>query len=406
MRRSVIVIGHGYTSRLGVIRALGHTDFDVTVIAIGSKQRDAKQDFTPPIDSYSKFVSRLLFCAPDAEELTSLLLDRCVENDQKAILFPCSDFAASAIDLNQERLEKHFLFPHIGHTPGAVVEWMSKIRQKGLASKVGLEVAEGVVIEVTDGKYVLPSGIVYPCFMKPMSSITGGKTGLGRCDTERQLRDSIGLLINRSSSISILVEEYKRIDQEYALMGVSDGKTVHIPGILKISSIASGTHYGVAKRGEIVPISGFERFVELCKSFVVETHFEGIFDIDFYKSRDTFYFCEMNFRYGGSGYAYTGSGVNLPTLAVGVLSGEPVDTSLTVEKEALYVNERMCLDDWYNRFVSTREFIGFMRNRDISFIYNGEDPKPGRMFSRMVLKLGIRRAVKLVYYSLFKAKRH
>ncbi|MBQ6087129.1 MAG: hypothetical protein IJK96_03620 [Bacteroidales bacterium] len=394
MKQRVIVIGHGYTSRLGVIRALGRAGYEVTVIVIMLNKRNGKPDTTRPIDSYSKYVDHIHYCPPDKDRLIALLLEKCVEEGPKAILFPDSDFSAAAIDLNQKKLEEHFLFPHIDHTPGAVVVWMNKLRQKELARQVGLNVARGEVIEVADGDYRIPSGLSYPCFPKPLATLVGAKTGLGRCDTEQQLRKSIDALVRRSSTISILVEEYKHIDQEFALMGVSDGTTVHIPGILRISSLASGTHYGVAIKGEIIPIEGFEDLLESFKVFVRETSYVGIFDIDFYRSGSRFYFCEMNFRYGGSGYAYTRSGVNLPAMFVHAINGESIDTSVMVKDKAVYLNERMCLDDWYKGYITTREFKTLLRSRDISFIADEEDPEPERMFRKLILQNGFKRIIK------------
>ena len=394
MKQKVVVIGHGYTSRLGVIRALGRVGYDVSAIIMLVNKRKGKPDMTPPVDSYSKYISSVYYCLPDTDSLISLLLEKCVDDSQKVILIPDSDFSAAAIDQNQEKLEKHFLFPHILHTPGAVVAWMSKLRQKETAIKVGLNVAAGDVIEVVDGKYSLTATIHYPCFPKPLMTLVGAKTGIGRCDSELELRKVIDLLMKRSSTISILVEEYKEIEDEYALLGVSDGKDVHIPGILHLTSLASGSHFGVAKRGEILPIEGYEGLLDRFKAFVREVGFVGIFDIDFYKSRGRYFFCEMNFRYGGSGYAYTKSGVNLPAIYAEIMQGKPMDASAFVREKAVYVNERMCLDDWYNGFISTREFKDLRKNCDISFIADEEDPKPEIVFRKLVRKQGGKRFLK------------
>ena len=397
-RQKVIVIGHGYTSRLGVVRALGRSGYEVDVVVMMVNKRRGKFDKTPPIDSYSKYVNNVYYCEPDRDKLISLLLSFCTDTTQKVILFPDSDFSAAAIDLNLHRLEGYFLFPHIGKTQGAVVSWMNKIRQKELAQKVGLNVAKGVVIEVREGQYEIPSEVTYPCFPKPLATLVGAKTGLGRCDSEQQLRESIELLINRCATISILVEEFKSIEQEYALMGVSDGRFVHIPGILRITSLASGSHYGVAKQGEIIPVDGFEDLLERFKAFVQDTGFVGIFDIDFYRSEGHFFFCEMNFRYGGSGYAYTESGVNLPVAYIKSLNGESIEKMAMVKENFIYINERMCLEDWNNGFIPTREFVSLLRNRDISFIFDSKDVRPGRMFKKMALGVCVKRAMKMVLH--------
>lgn len=394
MKQKAIVIGHGYTSRLGVIRALGRAGYEVGVIILIVNKRNGKPDLTPPIDSYSKYITSIHYCLPDNDSLISLLLEKCVDDNQKVILIPDSDFSAAAIDLNQEKLEKSFLFPHIHHTPGAVVAWMSKLRQKETARKVGLNVVGGEVIEVINGEYRIPATVHYPCFPKPLVTLVGAKTGLGRCESEQDLQKAIDLLIKRSSTISILVEDYVKIENEYALLGVSDGQVVFIPGVLHITSLASGTHYGVARRGEILPIEGYEDLLVKFRSFVRETGFVGIFDIDFYESGGKYYFCEMNFRYGGSGYAYTQSGANLPAIFAEMIEGRPLDSTVFIKKKATYVNERMCLDDWYKGFISTRVFCELRKNCEISFIDDEDDRRPGRIFRKKVWKEGGKRLFK------------
>ena len=230
MKQKVVVIGHGYTSRLGVIRALGRAGYEVIVIVMTFLKKDGKEaNVSKPIDCYSKFVSQVFYCVTDEEKLIQLLLDKCIDKQQKVVVIPDSDFSAATIDLNQDRLKDHFLFPHINHEQGAIVEWMDKIRQKETADRVGLDVAKGWLIQVKDGIYTIPLDLRYPCFPKPLATLVGAKTGLGKCDSEKDLRKAIDLLIKRSSTISILVEEYKKIEAEHALLGLSDGKNVVIP---------------------------------------------------------------------------------------------------------------------------------------------------------------------------------
>ena len=396
MRQKVVVIGHGFTSRLGIIRSLGMAGYDVTVIVVVVDMRRGKPDMTPPVDSYSKYVKQVHYCLPDGELLIKLLLDKCLDRNQKTVIVPDSDFSAAVIDRNQKRLEADFLFPHIHHTPGAVVEWMDKACQKDAAAQAGLNVASGRLIHVADGKYEIPAGIKYPCFVKPLVTLVGAKTGVGKCCSEEDLRIDIDAMARKSPDIQVLVEDYIDIAQEYALVGVSDGEGVCIPGILKMESFASGAHFGVAKRGSIVPPDGYEDLVERFKALVVRTGFAGIFDIDFFESGGKFYFCEMNFRCGGSGYAYTRSGVNLPLMFVQAMLGEPGNENARIKGESTFVNERMCLDDWYSGFISTREFKAVRKNCDISFILDKEDPLPEKVFRRVVFMKGMKRAIKKI----------
>lgn len=397
MKQKVVVIGHGYTSRLGVIRALGRVGYEVVVIVMTTYKKDGSLNTEKPIDCYSKYVSKVYYCPSDRETLIKLLLEKCIDQDQKVVLFTDSDFSEAAVDLNQERLKDHFLFPHINHEQGAVVAWMDKFKQKTVAREVGLNVADGWVIDVRGGTYTIPSELRYPCFPKPLATLKGGKRGLRRCNNEQELREVIAVLSKTNPTISILVEEFKKIDVEQALLGFTDGKNVIIPGIIKTKLLAHGGHFGVAIQGEILPVTGYEELIEKFKSIVLRIGFVGIFDIDFYQSEKEIYFCEINFRYGGSGYAYTAMGVNFPVMLVKTLLGESIsEMERTIAQKAVFVNERMCIDDWYSGYVSTKDYKRILNASDIRFVYDKEDKSPQyqleklfriRYFKRMVRKL-------------------
>lgn len=396
MKQKVVVIGHGYTSRLGVIRALGKAGYEVVVIVmVRDKQSSRKPRNTKPIDCYSKYVSRVLYCPSDKEKLVRVLLSECTDLRQKVVIIPDSDFSTAVVDENANLLSEHFLFPHINHQPGLIVKWMDKCRQKELAVSVGLNVAEGWRINVIDGTYTIPGDLRYPCFPKPSATLIGGKCGLKRCNNEVELRNVLALLTERNSSISVLVEEYKMIDSEQALLGFSDGKEVIIPGIISTTSLANGGHFGVAKQGIILPVIGYEELVAKFKEFVLKTGFVGIFDIDFYRSGNRYFFCEMNFRYGGSGYAYTAMGVNLPVMLVRSLLGDSIrEMQQTVTQEAVFANERMCIDDWYVGYITTEEYRKLLQEADIRFINDSEDHAPEKRFRRYFLTMACKRIIK------------
>lgn len=388
--KKAVIIGHGYTSRLGMIRSLGQAGYDITVIVMAFRGRDGKTlDTTRPVDCYSKYVSRYLFCpASDSEALIGLLLGECVVPGQKVLLIPDSDTSEAAVDLHYDRLKEHFLMPNACDEQGAVVRWMDKSRQKELARKVGLNVAGASFVEVKDGKYEIPSDISYPCFPKPLATIVGGKGGLRRCDSEQELCSVIETLARRNPSLTVMIEEYKEIGTEYAVVGFSDGAGVVIPAILQILSLACGGHFGVAKQGRVMPVAGFEDIVDKFKAFVEETGFAGVFDIDFYESGGELYFGEMNFRCGGSGYAVTKMGVNLPVMLAKTFAGDGIDDMCReVKGSAVYVNERMLKDDWMAGYISAGECRRISRSSDISFIFDTDDPEPGRQFNKDYLSL-------------------
>lgn len=398
MKQRVVVIGHGFTSRLSVIRSVAEIGCEVTVIVMTGYKRDGKTlDTRKPIDCYSKYVSNVYYCKRnDGEGLIRLLLDKCVDANQKPILIPDTDHTAVTIDLNQEKLKDYFLFPHINHQPGAVEHWMDKVNQKELAQQLGLNVASSIVIDIANGKYEIPDSVKYPCYSKPLSTFVAGKGGMRRCDNAKELASALDFVIERRTpNAKILVEDYKEIETEYATLGFSDGKNVIIPGVLQIITV-SKQNRGIARQGKVMPVDGFESLIEKFKKLVAAIGFVGIFDIDFYKCNGVLYFCELNLRFGGSGYAFTKMGVNLPAMLVRHLCGESVENMVgSIMGTATYINERMLMDDFCNEYLSYKEYNTCMM-ADIHFVANDDDPEPQKIYQKAIRAIRFKRHAKRI----------
>ena len=383
MTPKVVIIGHGYLSRLSLVRSVAEIGCDVTVIVMTS-QFEGKQPSQKPIDCYSKYVSHYYYCVrKDKDALVSLLLDKCADPLQKVILIPDGDDVVAAIDNNKDRLKEHFLFPHIDKEPSSMEYWMEKTHQKQLAKEIGLNVTNATIVEIKDGQYTIPSDLQYPVFPKPLATMNGGKGGMRRCDNAKELSKALDYIINtRSRNTKVMVEDYKQIETEYALLGFSDGKEVVIPGVLQFLAV-SKAHPGIALQGKVVPVNGFEELVEKFKALVLRIGFVGVFDVDFFKSESLFYFCELNLRYGGSGYAITKMGVNLPAMMVKSFMGEPIDNmAKSIGGKAVYVNDKMCFDDWNNGKISFKDYKNYLKNSDIRFICDEHDRFPEREYMR------------------------
>lgn len=397
-RQKVVIIGHGYTSRLAVIRSVAQIGCEITVIVITGYKRDGKTLNTKkPIDCYSKYVSQVFYSArQDEMGLIQLLLDKCTDPQQKVIIIPDSDFSAAVIDKNQEILKEYFLFPHIHHTPCAVVEWMDKMKQKNLAIEVGLNVASSSVISIKDKHFDIPNNINYPCFTKPLATIVGGKQILKKCCDKNELRE----ILDKAGSIAdmqVLVEDFKSIEKEYAVLGFSDGHDAIIPGVIQVLELAH-RHFGVACQGKVMPVDGFEDLIAIFKQYILKIGFVGVFDIDFYQSDGNFYFGELNLRIGGSLYAFTKMGVNLPGMMVKCLSGENIGSmSKEIKESAVFVNERMCIDDWYFYYISTKEYYKMRESSNISFIQEKDDDGPYKAYKREFRKRQIKRVIKRLF---------
>ena len=107
----------------------------------------------------------------------------------------------------------------------------------------------------------------------------------------------------------------------------------------------------------------------------------------------------MNFRYGGSGYAYTAMGVNMPDMFVRSLTGQSIEgMQQEIQKEAVFINERMCKDDWLGSYITTKEFLRLMKSADVSFVKDSEDPKPQQLFYKGLMNpvMNLKRVAKKI----------
>ena len=379
MKQKVVIIGVSYSSRLDLARSIGVLGCDITIVA-WSNGKEKK-----PIDGFSKYVSRVLFCQKSEEPFVKLLKEKCADPEQKVILIPDCDFSVAVVDSHQDELRPCFHMPHIGNRQDAIVAWSDKLKQKQLAHSLGLNVVRSSIIDIVDGKYTIPESIVYPCFPKALASVAGGKAGMWRCDNEEDLDRSLQEIIRKKMpTLKVMVEDYKSIDKEYAVLGFSNSEIVSIPAVIQFIE-GSRTQKGIALRGKVMPITGFEDTVEHFKLFIKKIGLFGLFDIDFYESDGRLYFSELNLRYGGSGYAVVKMGVNLPSMFVNSILGKNIvfeDNSIS--GVATYTNERMCYNDLINGYISPKEYDKYISSSDILFIKDKDDNKPYHEYLKYV----------------------
>ena len=395
MKRKVVVIGHGYTSRLGVIRALGRMGNYMVDVAVTTDSQQLDRQRPLPIDAYSRYVDEFFYAPATAKGLTDFLLEKCRAEEGKAVLLPESDFAASVIDEAYEKLSPYFYMPNVDRKQGKVQYWMDKTVQKSRAKEIGLNVANSSIIEVRDGNFTIPKEINYPCFAKPISTLQGGKKGVGKCATPQELEERLKLISKYQPSLDVMVEDYIPVDKEYALVGFSDGNNVIIPGVIYITHIGKGNHFGVAVAGKVLPPDAFHSLIDLFKKLIRSIRFVGMFDIDFLESNNQFYFDEINMRIGGSGSAIIACSDNLPQKYVDFVTTGKYDSKIHYVESALtFVNERMCIDEWYAGAISNGTYRELNRTANISFVKDEKDRNPYKRFQTLYRITAVKRFIK------------
>lgn len=393
MKQKVIVIGRNYSSRLGMIRAVGMAGYDVIVIKTNGLP-DSKD-----IDAYSKYVKEYHYAKePNRDELISVLLT--LKSDKnKTIIIPVDDYAASTIDDNIDLLKDSFLFPNINMEQGAINRLMDKNLQKELARQAGLNVAKGWVLNIMNHTYTLPSDIIYPVFPKPQISFKGNKRCMRKCNDETELRKVLDEIASQRDC-PMLLEQYIEIDKEYALLGVSNGVDVIIPAKIQMLESGKGPHRGVTLQGQISPIKTDDVYLDHLKQFIHCLHFSGLFDIDLYESKGIMYFNELNLRFGASGYAVTATGINLPQFFLESLKGGCRNLNNMRVKECLFVNEKVACDDYNNGYISISDYKEKISQSNICFIKSIEDNGPYEEF--MSRNFSYKRRLKRVIKKLLK----
>ena len=98
-------------------------------------------------------------------------------------------------------------------------------------------------------------------------------------------------------------------------------------------------------------------------------------------------------------------GVNLPAMFVRTMKGESLEgMQQQIQGEAEYVNERLCFLDWYNNYISTKEYKEIVNTANISFIADDNDSAPLQAYEKMIKKMYFKRFIKKMLRLEFRTK--
>ena len=382
----VIVLGSNPATKLSLIRCVGAVEgCRVTVVSMVS-QIPEKPERT--IDTYSKYVERFFYAKKyDADGLANLLLEKCRVEGEKPILMSVDDDSACLVDTIQDRLRDKFCFPHIQHQAGAIAGLMDKSKQKQLAKECGFNVVEAWPVDCVNGKYTIPDGVKYPCYVKGRLSYHSAKQYQKRCDTKEALEKWLKVLAKHNPS-PLLIEEFIEIGKEYGVIGYSDTEKVILPAIVELIDCAYGSDKGVAASGRVYDFSLNDALKPKVEQLMKRIQLTGLFNIDFVESKGKWYFVEVNVRFAAYGYAVCQAGVNLPAFQIySALSKDDSALSTRVKNGYSYVNEKVAFDDVAGGYRSWKNYRDMLKDADCRFIQQADDPEPYRHFKKgLVMK--------------------
>lgn len=399
----VVVLSRNYATGLSVIRSLGSEGYTVDLVASAYKPgRSEIACSSKYVRNYVEVVSKKVKTGEDYDLLNELT--KYAGTTPKPVLFPTDDYTASIMDLNKDVLEDIFIMPEIiGGKSGSMTEMMNKTVQGDLARKAGIPTPLEWIISLQEDDIDIPSDMVYPCFVKPIESITGYKREMGVCNDEEELYKHLRKLKRAFSDRSILVQEFLNIDNEIDFSGVCFGDKVIIPAIIKKTNVAQHEK-GVTLAGKLVPFEELgelkDKIVKMMQSF----NYFGMFDFELSICGDKIYFNEVNLRSGGPNYSYFKSGINLPALfvkeALGIPHSEDEEKVDAFGKQFVY--EKIAWEDHIHGFINKKELNAIIDNADIRLLLDDDDPVPGEIFNKNIKRQLIRQKKKDIKKAVLK----
>jgi len=389
----VIVIGSNPATKLSLIRCVGVVEgCQVTVVTMVSQIPEKPQR---TIDTYSKYVERFFYAKKyDADGLANLLLEKCRVEGEKPILMSVDDDSACLVDTIQDRLRGKFYYSHIQHQAGAISGLMDKSKQKQIAKECGFNVVEAWPMDCVDGKYTIPDGVKYPCYVKGRLSYHSAKQYQKKCDTKEALVKWLKVLAKNNPS-PLLIEEYIEIGKEYGVIGYSDTEKVVLPCIVELLDGGHGAHKGVSAYGRVNDFRLNEALKPKIEQMLKHIQLTGLFNMDFVEANGKWFFVELNVRYAAYGYAVCRAGVNLPAFQIyGMLSKDDSELPTQVKNGFSYVNEKVAFDDVINGYRSWEDYKNLNKKADCCLIRDEEDPQPFRRFKNSMYKSYLKSIIK------------
>lgn len=389
----VIVLGKNYSTPIGVIRSLSKAGYKVDLLYVASKKGDSE------IVASSKYLNQTIeVIGRHDRQIIDALLGSYTDSASKYLLFPTDDYTTLLIDRFSDELCGRFIYPHVLN--GSVGQKMDKSFQSKLAGACGLKTAKEWVISLDNDKIDIPGNVPFPCFVKPMISAAGGKSELERCDDLRQLDQKLHKMQDRLRQRCVLVQEFLNIRQEYTIGGVCNDEKVILPGIIKKTRVAQ--HFrGITMSG--IMVNNDELGDEMAKilQFLKSVRLVGMFDMEVMQTDKGLYFGELNLRCGGPSYAYYMSGINLPSLAVKAVCGEPLeDSANTMTYGRHFVNNKVAYEDYAYLFIDASELKRMFRESDFTLMTDKNDPAPEERFFKQLKpeyqKLRIKNRIKRI----------
>lgn len=370
----VIIVGGTHHNTLSMVRSYGEAGYSVDLILTDGRE-----------DSYvlkSKYINSSYVVKSDEEALSYIK-----DNYETGYIISCSDGIAMTLDLHYNELKSRFSFFNCGEQ-GRLSSYMDKMTQTEIAKNIGFMVPYSQVYYSGETPN---STVVYPCIVKPLASVYGGKK-IRICNTPAELEVAMDEF---KDSAQILVQEYLNREEEIVIAGVGLSKNAIIPGyIQKIRDVLGGTTYSRVMLLSTLP----NAIVDNIKKFINFIDYEGLFGIELIKSRGKYFFIEINLRNDATTYSFVKAGCNLPLLYVKNKEHKKIEQS---EYNITPINSIVELNDVAFTLKGKVSIIKWIREYsqcECKYFKDNKDVKPYYIALRMFVLSSIKKVIRKIIF--------
>lgn len=348
MNQQVIIIGVTHHNTLGVIRSVGKHFKSLkccTLILFGESESYLTS---------SDYVDDCYFL-----ETSDQILPFLLKNKPRipSCIITTTDEAGHQLDIHYNELKPYYKFFH-AKKQGDITKYMDKQVQATLAYKIGIKVP----------KSYTEKDISFPCLIKPLKSINGGKNII-ICKSENEYYEGKKII----GETPCLIQEFIKKENEIVLVGLSMSQEIIIPAVVKkIRDSDGGTDYA-----SIHPINSIPKdFIDKCKLFIRTIGYEGLFGIEFIVSNNEYYYIETNLRNDATAYSVAIAGYNLIGSFIKYSLNNITDFSQPCIKDIYSVVEFRDFDNVLHGKINLFKWLSQVRKSKCKYFFDSNDLAP------------------------------
>lgn len=385
MSSKALILGTNYYIGLSAIRGLGMEGIHTVAVdyskenTYGAKSKYCKEHLIAP--HYKR----------NPKGFVSFLIDYAKKQSHPPVLIPCHDSYVEVIDNNLTELRKYFLIHDIEQ--GLLTKLMDKGTLHQVAKSKSVLVPETIRPDQADYLKEVETKIKYPCLVKPVDSpafVSEFRRKLFKVSDEIELKEAI----QKADAANLEVIIQRMIpgfdDHMYTFDAYlnDESKVTHATTCQKHRQYPINFGASVYTEQKYV-----HEIYEIGKELLEGLNYKGFAEIEFKKDSETgqFYLIEINVRITNFNALLHKLGLNMPYITYRNLIGDPVETRIINEstgKTFWYAYEDLLAIRDYMKSgqLSFRQVVASFNKRKVYAIWHWRDPKPGIMFTKMLLQ--------------------